>query len=59
MGHYSSSFFLSQDGPKVYTEIIPDSSRETLQEIIRGRVDSESIIHSDGWRGYDGLADLG
>ena len=25
----------------------------------RGRVELESIIHSDGWRGYDGLVDLG
>ena len=37
---------------KVYTEIVPDASRKTLQDIIRGRVDMETIIHSDGWRGY-------
>ena len=43
----------------VYTEIVPDCSRATLQGIIRGRVDLESVIHSDGWRGYDGLVDLG
>ena len=34
---------------RVYTEIIPDCSRATLQGIIRGRVDPESVIHSDGW----------
>lgn len=34
-------------------------SEATLQGIIRGRVDLESVIHSDGWRGYDGLVDLG
>ena len=44
---------------KVYTEIIPDTHRKTLQDIIRGRVDMETIIHSDGWRGYNGLVDLG
>ena len=44
---------------KVYTEIVPDASRKTLQDIIRGRVDMETIIHSDGWRGYNGLVDLG
>ena len=33
---------------KVYTEIVPDASRKTLQDIIRGRVDMETIIHSDG-----------
>ena len=42
-----------------YCEIVPDCSRATLQGIIRGRVDLESVIHSDGWRGYDGLVDLG
>lgn len=44
---------------KVYTEIVPDCSRDTLQAIIRGKVSSESVIHSDGWRGYNGLVDLG
>jgi len=43
----------------VYTEIVPDCSRATLQGVIRGRVDPESVIHSDGWRGYNGLVDLG
>ena len=43
----------------VYTEVVPDCSKATLQAIIRGRVDIESVIHSDGWRGYDGLVDLG
>ena len=44
---------------KVYTEIVPDCSKKTLQGIIRGRVELESVIHSDGWRGYSGLVDLG
>ena len=44
---------------RVYTEIVPDCSRATLQGIILGRVDPESVIHSDGWRGYNGLVDLG
>lgn len=44
---------------RVYTEIVPDCKSATLQAVIRGRVDSESIIHSDGWRGYKGLVDLG
>ncbi len=26
---------------------------------IRGRVDLASVVHSDGWRGYDGLVDVG
>ena len=44
---------------KVYTEIVPDCRRSTLQAVIRGRVSLESIIHTDGWRGYNGLVDLG
>jgi len=44
---------------KVYTEIVPDAAAKTLQAIIRGRADIDSVIHSDGWRGYDGLVDLG
>ena len=43
----------------VYTEIVPDCSKKTLQGVIRGRVELESVIHSDGWRGYNGLVDLG
>ncbi len=49
---------LKRDG-YVYTEIIPDVRKATLQAIIRGKVDLESIIHSDGWPGYHGLVDLG
>ena len=44
---------------KVYTEIVPDCSKATLQAIIRGRVALDSVIHSDGWRGYNGLVDMG
>ena len=44
---------------KVYTEIVDDCSKATLQAIIRGKVDLDSVIHSDGWGGYDGLVDIG
>ena len=43
---------------KVYTEMIPDARKKTLQDIIRGKVALESLIHSDGWRGYNGLVDV-
>ncbi len=49
---------LKREG-KVYTEIVPDCKKTTLQAIIRGRVAPEVVIHSDGWRGYDGLVDVG
>ncbi|MEP1119526.1 MAG: IS1595 family transposase, partial [Balneola sp.] len=44
---------------KVFTEIVPNASKKVLQGIIRGKVAPESVIHSDGWRGYDGLVDVG
>jgi len=47
-----------RDG-KVYTEIVPDVKSATLSAIIRGKADIESVIHTDGWRGYNGLVDLG
>ncbi len=52
-------FGLLKRGDKVYTEIVPDVKKATLQAIIRGKVDIQSIIHSDGWRGYNGLVDVG
>lgn len=44
---------------KVYTQIVPNCSRKTLHAIIQGKVELESVVHSDGWRGYNGLVDLG
>jgi len=52
-------FGILQRGGMVYTEIVPDCAKQTLQGIIRGKVDLESVIHSDAWRGYNGLVDLG
>ena len=43
----------------VYTEIIPNCKKTTLQAIIKGKIDPKTIIYSDGWRGYDGLIDVG
>ena len=44
---------------RVYTEIVPNCSKPVLQAIIKGKVDPSTIIYSDGWRGYDGLVDVG
>ena len=43
----------------VYTEVVPDCKRRTLLAVIRGRVALDAVVHSDGWRGYDGLVDVG
>lgn len=47
-----------RDG-QVYTEIVPDCTKATLQAVILGKVDIQSVIYSDGWRGYNGLVDVG
>ena len=52
-------FGLFKRNGKVYTEIVPDCKSHTLSQIIRGHAEIESVIYSDGWRGYDGLVDLG
>lgn len=44
---------------RVYTEIIPNCKKKTLQAIIKGKIDKSAVIYSDGWRGYDGLVDVG
>ena len=43
----------------MYTEVVPDCAKKTLQAIIHGKVDPDSVIHSDHWRGYNGLVDMG
>ena len=35
------------------------TAKRLLYKIIRGRVPADTVIHSDGWRGYDGLVDVG
>ncbi|MBU3848627.1 MAG: IS1595 family transposase [Candidatus Acinetobacter avistercoris] len=49
---------LKREG-NVYTEVVPDCTKPTLQGIIRGHIELETIINTDGWRGYDGLVDIG
>jgi transposase-like protein len=52
-------FGLFKRDEQVYTEIVTNCRKVTLQAIIRGRVSADAVIHSDGWRGYDGLVDVG
>jgi transposase len=43
----------------VYTEVVPDCRKRTLLAVIRGRITLDAVVHSDAWRGYDGLVDVG
>jgi len=52
-------FGLLKRGDKVYTQIVPNASRETLKQIVQARIEPDSVVYSDGWRSYDGLVDWG
>ncbi|MDH3771508.1 MAG: IS1595 family transposase, partial [Nitrospirota bacterium] len=52
-------FGIFQRNGQVYTELVTDCRKPTLQAIIRGKVALDSVIYSDGWRGYNGLVDVG
>jgi transposase len=58
-GRKTIVFGLFKLDDQVYTEIVTNCRKTTLQAIIRGRVSIDAIIHSDGWRGYDSLVDVG
>ncbi len=49
---------IERDG-RVFTEVVSDCKKKTLQGIIRGKVALDATIMSDGWAGYDGLVDVG
>lgn len=44
---------------QVFTQIVPDCRKASLLPVIRGHVAPDSIVHSDGWKAYDGLVDMG
>ena len=48
-------FGLLKRGGKVDTKIIPDASSATLMPIIERKVVPDSIVYSDGWKGYNVL----
>ena len=58
-GGKTAVFGVFQRGENVYTKIVPNCAKPTIQKVIRGRVSPESVIHSDGWAGYNGLVDMG
>ena len=52
-------FGIFERNGRVYTEIVPDCKKKTLQAVIQGKVNPDTVIYSDGWRGYNGLVDVG
>ncbi len=57
--HKQPVFGIYERNGRVYTEVVPNCHKKTLQAIIRGKVDTETVVHTDKWRGYDGLVDVG
>ena len=48
-------FGLLKRGGRVYTKIILDVRSKTLMPIIKREVVPDSIVYSDGWKGYNAL----
>jgi transposase-like protein len=51
-------FWIYERDGRIYTELASNCCAMTLQKIIGGRVSLDSVILTDGWRGYDGLVDV-
>ena len=52
-------FGVFERGGRVFTEIVPDTKKATLQGLIRDRIALDAVVVTDGWRAYDGLVDVG
>lgn len=48
-------FGLLKRGGHVYTQIIMDAKTDTLMPIIRQKIEPDSIVYTDCWRGYNAL----
>ena len=48
-------FGLLKRGGHVYTQIIMDAKTDTLMPIIRQKIEPDSIVYTDYWRGYNAL----
>lgn len=52
-------FGIFERAGEVFTELVPNAKKKTLQALICGHISKNAVIYSDGWRGYDGLVDVG
>lgn len=46
-------FGILKRGGKVYTQVIPDAKSKTLMPIIQEKIQPDSIVYTDYWRGYN------
>ena len=52
-------FGMLKRGDKVYTQIVKNCSIAELLPIIERMADKDSVLYTDGFKSYDGLADYG
>jgi len=52
-------FGIYQRNGQVYIEFVKDAGKQTLQDIIKGRVVLDSEVYSDTWKSYRGLRKKG
>ena len=48
-------FGLLKRNGKVFVTVVTNCSKEELMPIIQGKILTESTVHTDGWKTYDGL----
>lgn len=54
----SSSESSSTTARSTVRDRVKNCSKATLQAVIRGKVEPECVVYSDGWRTYNGLVDV-
>ena len=52
-------FGILKRGDRVFTQIVKNCSKAELMGIIDKCVSRESVVHTDGFKSYDGLVDFG
>jgi transposase len=52
-------FGMYQRDGRVYIKFVRDAEKNTLQNIIRGRIELASEVYSDTWKSYNGLEQQG
>ena len=46
---------LHKRGAFVFLSAVPDCSRQALMPILKGHIQEQSDVHTDGWKSHDGL----
>ena len=56
----SNRYLVFLNGEEEFIQRLSQNATNQLyRQFIRGRVSTKTIVHTDKWRGYDGLVDVG